>query len=269
MGVFIAGIMTTIFSNLGSYDSIDRIIPGIIMGSVVFTVLIVVLSLVVTWAGSIGNMATADAGLMAQDLPLGKALGIGFKKAFSTVPVILIIAALAGALTWLILSASVAGIMEIVRYPDADPSTYIVAMLGSIALVIVLTLVLVVVSYVIQVKCFLTFPIMVAEGLGVLAAAKKSWSMTKGTAGMIFVVVLLTGMAIGAVSQVIAVPATIFLAPLEMSINSYSDPTAIFASMGGLYAWIGISSFVVSLFTMPIMPIITAVVYRDRKALGL
>jgi hypothetical protein len=266
---FVAFLVTNFLNNIYAYSDPAKVMMSIIAPTVVFTIVLIVFSVVITWAGSIGNVAEADANLTQATLPVGRAIGIGFKKALSTVPIVLVIAVGVGLVTWGLMAVLTSAISNVAYSPYADPTEYLVPLLGSLGLFSVVMIVLVVVEYVVMVKCFLTFPIMVAEGLSLWNAVKRSWSMTKGTAGMIFLLIFLTTMIVGAASTVVSIPTMFFIPSIESTMSPYADPTAIFSSLGGLYTWVGLSSLAVSLFAMPIQPIMMAVVYRDRKALGL
>jgi len=121
------------------------------------------------------------------------------------------------------------------------------------------------VSIWLSIKLFVTFPAMVAEHLPVWSAFGRSWKLTKGAAGMIFVLQLIISFGIGIIMQIAYVP--MYFSPLATIGAQSGSPSDVFAAVGPMLIGSGVSSvlmLIIGVLAMCVSPILSAVVYRDR-----
>ncbi|MCL2784184.1 MAG: glycerophosphoryl diester phosphodiesterase membrane domain-containing protein [Propionibacteriaceae bacterium] len=214
-------------------------------------------TLVAAWWASLMCCSIADSELTCQPRSVrqaAKTVMPGFK---SLALLMVIISIGFGLLTWGVLAwyTYIVGSLG----PDTSIWTSITLSMGVL---FVLGLIAMVVSYYLSVKWFVAFPAIIGEKVGIWKALSRSWQITKGSSGMILIIVIVTTIVLGTLSQIIAVPAGLMSLPVWFVGNS--PMATIMVSM----VLTVILSFAFVMVTLPITPILSQVVYRDRIACG-
>ncbi|MDR0783463.1 MAG: glycerophosphoryl diester phosphodiesterase membrane domain-containing protein [Propionibacteriaceae bacterium] len=223
--------------------------PELIWGTTLSVSVLTLLLVVVGWWSTLGFCALADAELTGQSLSLGQAIKVAINRVTSLLPIALVVAAGIAAFT-LGIMAWTTQFLDLGTNPDNAVGTMIV----TILLVTLGSLIAVVVSYYLQAKLFLTFPVMVVEARSIWKALPRSWRITKGSALINFLIIFVVGIVVGAVTSVSTLP--LLPAGIAMGMGSVGALTI------GLIAMVVLMAIAI-VFTAPFLPVASQVVYRN------
>jgi hypothetical protein len=219
--------------------------PSQVMVASAILAVYIFLSVLVSWWATLSCCTLANGEWNAQPLSLGEACRAGLARLSSLVP----IAALAGFAYGLGIWGSTSGFIAFFDWAPRANEDSIIAMLTIFLVVaILLSIAACVVVIILTVRWFVALPVIAVEHKRIWPALGRSSQITKGSRGMIFIVMLLVSIALSIAIQTITLPA---------SLASLNDEfTTVWFIMG--------ISCLFSVITVPIMPIISLVVYRDR-----
>jgi len=248
--------------NLGVSNLLTAIpAEAALAGAVFFFALILV-----GWWASLGFCAITEGEYQGRRVLVGDAMKMGFTRLSSLLPAALGLAVAYGAVTyglivWMI--HIVTDAMQCTYYDCADEM--MMKLVTVLVAVCVGLLVFAVVACILNVKWFLAFPVMTSENLTVWQALSRSWIITKGSAGIIFVIILLYEIAVGIANQMTVLPFS--LSEMSWAQNPPYGPDSIWQAWTQMVPMaLGSSalSLLVTIASMPILPIASQVVYRDR-----
>jgi len=222
----------------------------------------IAISMIAQWWTSCAVCAVTDAALYGHKLSVGHALRATFPRLSSLWVWSLVAAVIVGVVLWFALGGMVS--LLVMSVGATTSNTIIVRQLVVGMLVFALVcLVITVVAYVLQVMWFVTLPVMVVERVSVTRAWSRSARVTRGSRGIIFLLILVVGLALGFATSVIQTPVSLLLTPVMVSSTGPGlDLTQIIVP---LMVELLIICAVIAV-TTPVLPIISHLVYRDRTA---
>ena len=217
---------------------------GVVMG----------LSSLVGYWGSLACCVVADGELKGNQMSLGQASRIAISRLRSLVPIglalgVVYVFLMVGMVWW------INHFMSTTMYSAEEQ--IVVSVLAFILIICILSIGSSVLIYVFTSKWFVTHPVMVAENTTVWKGISRSNSLTKGSAGIVFLIILVMGFAIGIVAQLVIMPMS-----FAMSLSQTLVDNSALLLVASLFA-----GCLVAMFVIPIMPIISQVVYWNRTSL--
>ena len=234
--------------------------PMLAVGSLLSALIIFALYIVGWWV-NLGLCAVTQGEFQGRRVSIGEATGTGLARLGSLVPVGAGLAVVLGLLMWALLQWVLDfGRQVVICQIDTCVAGTWTGYLIGIAIICVASLIAIVLSYILNVKWFLAFPVMVTERAAIWSALPRSWKITKGSGGIIFLIIFITGIALGAASQVAVLPVTWMTAPLAET----SDPSMLLAQMWPAMLITSAITLAITVFALPILPIASQVVYQDR-----
>ena len=222
--------------------------------------------LVSCWAGWWANLAfcaVAQGEYQGRRVLVGEAAKTGLTGLKSLIPLGVGLTVVLGFIVWGLMWWALdfaQKMMACQRSSCLDDAVNIIIV--TVPVICLLSLATVVMSYILNVKWFLAFPVMVSEKTGIWHALSRSWTVTKGSGGIIFIIIFLAGVAVGVVNQIAVLPVTVLTPPLAGS--SYNDLSFFFAQATPETLATGVIILVITVFALPILPIASQVVYQDR-----
>ena len=242
---------------------IDSTVSSLLMTSAAVSSVVVFLACLVGWWVNLSFCAVAQGEYEGRRVQIGDAARTGLAGLTSLIPIGAAAAVAFGFLLWGLLWWVVDFIQEMAvcsGYRCMDAAVGRVLMVSIV--ICVVSLALAVVSYILATKWFVAFPVMVSEKTSIWRGLSRSWTITKGSAGMIFVIILLTGIALGVASQIAAVPITVMTT--SFAGTSTTNPFVILNQMWPEVIIASAITLVISIFAQPILPVASQVVYQDR-----
>ena len=242
---------------------IDSTVSSMLATSAVVSGMVVFLACLVGWWVNLSFCAVTRGELEGRQVQIGEAARTGLAGLTSLIPVGAAAAVAFGLCLWGLLWWVVDFIQEMTYcngYRCVD--TVIGGVLMATIVICVASLVLTVVSCILMTKWFLAFPVMVSEKTSIWRGLSRSWTITKGSAGMIFVIILLTGIAMSVVSQIAATP--VMATTTSFAGTSTTDLSVLLGQMWPELIVTSAITLVISIFAQPILPIASQVVYQDR-----
>ena len=254
---WLAGLIGRVSVNPSAADLAG--LPGL---TAIATAVLMLPVMLVAWWGALALCVLADGVLTGQPVTVREAVRQGWSRLVSLLPIVVIAAVVTGLLLWWFMVWVVSWVDKLAASPDSAA----LHMLGVGAIITVVCLVLGVVGYILAVRWYVAFPVMVSEKKSILPALGRSWRMTKGSALMIFLLILVVGMAVGIVTSIPSVPGSLVMVSMSVGVDTSAGASAL---MGRL-TWATIAmmavTFVITAFITPVTAIMSQVVYRTRLA---
>lgn len=247
-------------------DDVARIFSSVALWFGVGMGLAMVIVYLTAWWFGLAMVRIADGELTGAHASMGEALrvagrGVPSLSVFAVGGALVVGLLVGGMLAWfssLFDSISTGGLGPSSRVLEQFLTVWLLLLLGGVIVSVA--------SVLLSIKLFVMFPVMVAEDVPVWRALGRSWNLTKGAGGMIFLLQLLLGFIIGTISQVSILPTYLVTLP-SMTLRPGDSPTADFTWLAPMFIGSGLSSLLtiaISALTMCVMPVVTSVVYRDR-----
>ncbi|MCL2784185.1 MAG: hypothetical protein FWD55_01870 [Propionibacteriaceae bacterium] len=251
----ITAVVSIFWISTGAVNDLDALLgAGFLWFVIVLTGVISLVSLTASWWAGLVCCALTDAHLLGEEITIRQATKNTAKSLVSLLPVgagvvLVIMGVFALFSAWMI-----SIIVSMDGPPDVIP-LIIVQMAGFFLGFFLLVVLAMIASYFLNVKWFVAFPVMVSEQTTIIKGWKRSWAITKTAGGWILLIIILVGMAMGFVMSIPMIP-TAFISFTGEQLGAAGAIVPSIVSY--LITW------AVLILVMPVMPIISQVVYRER-----
>ena len=209
--------------------------------------------MLVNWWGILACCALANGELTEQPISAGEARRVGLSRLSSLIPVAALVGLAYTLLTWGTIVGFLAFANWVARTVNVDSAT--IATIVLVFGLLILSVVALIVTILLTVRWFVALPVMASEDTRIWPALSRSSQITQGSRGMIFLAMFIVNIAVSILSQVLTLPIS-FIVP-HVVVSAGASTTIIVWSMMGV-------SCILAAFLVPVMPILSQVIYRDR-----
>jgi len=273
-------VIMSMFS--GPMDPHITSVPSRIQVSVSTGLLVLIWCLVGWWA-NLGFCALADGEVQGHRVGIGKAMKVGVTRLPSLIPVGVGLACLHGGIFWAIQWCGETFTTQFMQYLNSlsdhgfDPNENSPLVWGFTVFIVIssISIETLVFSYLCTVRGFVVIPVMVSERRGIGSALPRSFGLTRRSGGTIYLIVLVGGV----VAYVVDIVATQIAAhifgslwdPQSLFVNPFNVENLISWALAGVLNMVAIRIAimgVIAVFLLPILPIASQVIYRERSRLS-
>ena len=242
------------FHKMSDYAALSSLssVTAVSVGLLTFVVM------VLSWFANLGFCAIGDAQLIGAPGSLGQGLKTAGNRLISLIPAAVLVAIAIAGLSF----AMIQGTVKLVDWMASPGVGSNIGLVLLVVLALIGPLALTLAGYWLNAKCFLAFPVMVVESETIWKALARSWRITNGSATRILLLLVLANLVIGTITSIGLMPGMV-IATISYQTVELTGGLAVNQLLVGVIA-IMIVTCLMTIFTAPLLPLLSQVVYRDR-----